>query len=265
MRSLNGDMADFLDKLVKDAEQTLREGYYKVQPSEPHANISLKTMIETCRYNPVIAEMKRASPSLGSIRENIDPTEIAHAIEAGGASGMSVLTEPKHFKGSLEYLRQIQGTTRLPLLMKDIIISPEQIEAGARLGADAVLLIKAIYDRGKGHVNLDSMIEKAHALGLEVLLETHDANEFNATKNTGADLIGINNRDLRTLKVDLEVTRRVLETQSKGDAPIVSESGIKTPGDLLFLRGCGAQAYLIGSSIMASGDIEEAVREFVRA
>lgn len=265
MRSLNGDMTDFLDQLVKDAEQTLKEGYYTAQPSEPHANISLKTMIESCRCNAVIAEVKRASPSLGSIRENINPTEIAHAIEAGGASGMSVLTEPKHFKGSLGYLRQIRGTTKLPLLMKDIIISPEQIEAAARLGANAVLLIKAIYDRGKGHLNLDSMIEKAHALGLEVLLETHNANEFNAAQNTGADLIGINNRDLRTLKVDLEVTRRVLETQSKGGVPIMSESGIKTPGDLLFLRGCGAQAYLIGSSIMASRDIEEAVRGFVRA
>jgi len=178
---------------------------------------------------------------------------------------MSVLTEPKHFKGSLEYLRQIRGTTRLPLLMKDIVISPEQIEAGARLGADAVLLIKAIFDRGKGRANLDNMIAKAHTLGLEVLLETHNADEFNAAQNTGADLIGINNRDLRTLKVDLEVTRRILETHSKGDAPIVSESGIKTPGDLLFLRGCSAQAYLIGSSIMASEDIEEAVRGFVRA
>lgn len=262
---MNGDMADFLDQLVKDAEQTLREGYYTAQSSEPHSTISLRKTIEGCRLNPVIAEMKRASPSLGSIRMNIDPTQIAHAIEAGGASGMSVLTEPKHFKGSLEYLYQIRGTTRLPLLMKDIVISPEQVEAGARLGADAVLLLKAIYDRGKGHVSLDAMIEKAHALGLEVLLETHDADEFNAAQNTGADLIGINNRDLRTLKVDLEVTRRVLETQSKGDAPIVSESGIKTSRDLLFLRGCGAQAYLIGSSIMASGDIEEAVRRLVRA
>ena len=258
-------MADFLDQLVRDAEQTLREGYYTAQPPEPHSTISLRTTIETCRCNPVIAEMKRASPSLGSIRMNIDPTQIAHAIEAGGASGMSVLTEPKHFKGSLEYLRQIRGTTRLPLLMKDIVINPEQVEVGARLGADAVLLIKAIYDRGKGHVSLDAMIEKAHALGLEVLLETHDADEFNAAQNTEADLIGINNRDLRTLKVDLEVTRRVLETHSKGDAPIVSESGVKNPGDLLFLRGCGAQAYLIGSSIMASGDIEEAVRGFVKA
>ena len=258
-------MADFLDQLVRDAEQTLREGYYTAQPPEPHSTISLRTTIESCRYNPVIAEMKRASPSLGSIRMNVDPAQIAHAIEAGGASGMSVLTEPKHFKGSLEYLRQIRGTTRLPLLMKDIVISPEQVEAGARLGADAVLLIKAIYDRDKGHVSLDAMIEKAHTLGLEVLLETHDADEFNAAQNTGADLIGINNRDLRTLKVDLEVTRRVLETHSKGDAPIVSESGVKTPGDLLFLRGCGAQAYLIGSSIMASGVIVEAVRGFVKA
>ena len=258
-------MADFLDQLVRDAEQTLREGYYTAQPPEPHSTISLRTTIESCRYNPVIAEMKRASPSLGSIRMNVDPAQIAHAIEAGGASGMSVLTEPKHFKGSLEYLRQIRGTTRLPLLMKDIVISPEQVEAGARLGADAVLLIKAIYDRDKGHISLDAMIEKAHTLGLEVLLETHDADEFNAAQNTEADLIGINNRDLRTLKVDLEVTRRVLETHSKGDAPIVSESGVKTPGDLLFLRGCGAQAYLIGSSIMASGVIVEAVRGFVKA
>lgn len=265
MRSLNGDMGDFLDRLVKDAEETLKEGYYTAPPSEPHANVSLTTVIERCRYNPVIAEVKRASPSLGSIRENIDPTGIAHAVEAGGASGISVLTEPKHFGGSLEYLREIRGSTGLPLLMKDIIISPEQIEAAAKLGADAVLLIMKAFDRGKGRVSLDSMIDVAHALGLEVLLETHDAKEFNAAMNTGADLIGINNRDLRTLKVDLGVTLRILGSRGKGDAPIVSESGIRTPKDLLLLRGCGTQAFLIGSAIMASGDIEETVRGFVKA
>ena len=258
-------MADFLDQLAKDAGRTLREGYYKVQPSEPYARVSLKAGIEGCRGNPVIAEVKGASPSLGSIREHIDPSGIAQAMEAGGASGISVLTEPKHFRGSLGYLREIRGATGLPLLMKDIIVSPEQIKVAANLGADVVLLIKAIFDRGYGHIGLDSMIYEAHALGIEVLLETHGKGEFKGALRTEADLVGINNRDLGTLEVDLGATLRILKDHRGGGTPIVSESGIRTLGDLLFLRDCGAQAFLIGSAIMASGDVEEAVRGFVTA
>ena len=265
MRSLNENMADFLDQLVNDAERTLRAGYYNVQPSEPHASVSLKACIERCRGNPVITEVKGASPSLGSIRENIDPTGIAHAMEAGGASGMSVLTEPKHFNGSLEYLQEIRGATGLPLLMKDIIVSPEQIKVGANLGADVVLLIKVVFDRGYGHVSLDSMIYEAHARGVEVLLETHDAEEFTEALGTEADHVGINNRNLGTLEVDLGATVRILEGHRGVDKTIVSESGIMTPGDLLFLKGCGAKAFLIGSAIMASGNVEETVRGFVTA
>jgi indole-3-glycerol phosphate synthase len=258
-------MADFLDQLAKDAERTLKEGYYNVQPSEPYARVSLKARIKGCRGNPVIAEVKGASPSLGSIRENIDPTEIARAMEAGGASGISVLTEPKHFRGSLEYLREVRDATELPLLMKDIIISLEQIKVAANLGADVVLLIKAVFDRGYGHVGLDSMIDEAHARGVEVLLETHDSEELTEALSTEADLVGINNRDLRTLEVDLGATLRILEGHRGGETPIVSESGIRTPEDLLFLRGCGAQAFLIGSAIMASGNLVETVRGFVTA
>jgi indole-3-glycerol phosphate synthase len=133
----------YLPKARAHAERTLKEGYYNVQPSESYASVSLKARIEGCRGNPVIAEVKGASPSLGSIRENIDPSGIAHAMEAGGASGISVLTEPKHFRGSLEYLREIRGATELPLLMKDIIVSPEQIKVAARAvisaGADGVI------------------------------------------------------------------------------------------------------------------------------
>jgi indole-3-glycerol phosphate synthase len=258
-------MADFLDQLVKDAERTLKEGYYNVQPSEPHVSVSLKACIEGCRGNPVIAEVKGASPSLGSIRENIDPTGIAHAMEVGGASGISVLTEPKHFNGSLECLREIRGATGLPLLMKDIIVSPEQIKVAVNLGADVVLLIKAVFDRGYGHFSLDSMIYEAHARGVEVLLETHDAEEFTKALGTGADLVGINNRNLGTLEVNLGATVRILKDHRGGEKPIVSESGIRVPGDLLFLRGCGAQAFLIGSAIMASGNVEETVRGFVTA
>jgi indole-3-glycerol phosphate synthase len=265
LRSLKANMVDFLDQLAKDAERTLKEGYYNVQPSESYTNVSLKARIEGCRGNSVIAEVKRASPSLGSIRENIDPSVIAHAMEAGGASGISVLTEPKHFRGRLEYLREIRDATELPLLMKDIIISSEQIKVAANLGANVVLLIKAIYDRGYGHVGLDSMVDEAHALGIEVLLETHDIKEFTEALRTEADLVGINNRDLRTLEVNLGATQSILEDHRRGETPIVSESGIRTSGDLLFLRGCGAQAFLIGSVIMASGDVKEAVRGFVTA
>jgi indole-3-glycerol phosphate synthase len=181
----------------------------------------------------------------------------------GGAVGISVLTEPKHFNGSLQTLTQTREAVNLPILMKDIILSPIQVEAASKLGANAILLIEALFERGYGKMGINEIIEYAHARGLEVLLETHSEPEFLCAGRTNADFIGINNRDLATLKINLETTQRILK--NKPDRLIISESGIQTAGDLQYLRGCGANAFLIGSSIMLTQDIETKVKEFVEA
>jgi indole-3-glycerol phosphate synthase len=257
-------MNDFLDTLAANAKKTIESGYYKnLQATATYPKISFKAAIKDCKANPVITEIKAASPSLGTIRSSINPTEIAKAMQNGGAVGISVLTEPTYFNGSLQTLIQARAAVQLPILMKDIIIYKEQIDAAAKLGANAVLLIQGLFDKGYCELAETEMIAYAHSKGLEVLLETHTEEEYTAALVTGADLIGVNNRNLDTLKNDLATTRQILSAQGKQGRTIVSESGIKTPGHLQFLRGCGADAFLVGSSIMLTDDIEQKVKELV--
>jgi indole-3-glycerol phosphate synthase len=258
-------MSDFLDTLALDAKKTVDSGYYQTPLTAKHKHFSLKQAIQECKANPVITEIKSASPSLGTIREEINPKEIAQAMEKAGAVGISVLTEPKHFNSSLNTLVQAREAVNLPILMKDIIIVPEQIEVAAKIGADAVLLIQALLDRGYCEMDADKMIAYAHGRGLEVLLETHTPEEFKTALDTEADIVGINNRNLATLKIDLNTTKQTLQKYGKGDKIVISESGIKTPSDLQFLRSCGADAYLIGSSIMLTENVVLKVKEFVQA
>ncbi|MCL4409041.1 MAG: indole-3-glycerol-phosphate synthase [Candidatus Bathyarchaeota archaeon] len=256
-------MNDFLDTLAMDAVKTIESGYYQNITARSHHKISLKAAIQNCKTNAVITEIKSASPSLGTIRSNTNPAEIAKAMQRGGAVGLSVLTEPVHFKGSLEALSQARAAVKLPVLMKDVVIVADQIEVAAKIGANAVLLIQALFDRRCTEMGVDKMIAYAHAQGLEVLLEAHNEAEFKAAIETDADLIGINNRNLDTLKIDLKTTQQIIESQGKHGRTVVSESGIKTSGHLQFLRGCGADAFLVGSSIMLTDDIESKVKELV--
>ena len=258
-------MSDFLDVLARDAKETIESGYYeKIEPTQC-LRVSLRNAILESKVNPIITEIKSASPSAGVIRKNVEPNMIAKAMEKGGAVGISVLTEPKHFNGSLEALAQAREAVKLPILMKDIIIIPEQIEAASQLGANAVLLIEGLFERGYCETSVDKMITFAHIRGLEVLLETHAEKEFQSAIETNADLVGINNRDLATLKTDLTITKRILEKHKYNGKIVISESGIKTQEDLRFIRSCGASAFLIGSSIMSTENIEEKVKEFVLA
>jgi indole-3-glycerol phosphate synthase len=258
-------MIDFLETLAMDATKTIDSGYYKTATFTKQPKISLKKAILECKANPVITEIKSASPSLGTIRSQVNSQEIAKAMEKGGAVGISVLTEPKHFNGSLSALIQAREVVKLPLLMKDIIIVVEQIEVAAQIGADAVLLIQGLFDIGCCEMSLDKTMAFAHSRGLEVLLETHSEEEFRLAIETKADLVGINNRNLGTLKIDLNTTKEILKRNSSCGKIVVSESGIKTSEDLRFLRECGAKAFLIGSSIMLTENIEEKVKEFVEA
>jgi len=258
-------MSDFLDTLAWDAKQTVTEGYYKVSTKDTFSPVSLRKAITESRRNAVITEVKAASPSRGTIKTDFDPEKVAAAMENGGATGISVLTEPKHFSGSLSYLKKIRKATKLPILMKDIIINPIQLETASKIGANAVLLIKALFEREYCELGLEEMIVEAHSRKLEVLLETRNEDEFQSAIETDADLLGINNRDLGTLEVDVRVTERILKKYDSHGKVVVSESGVMTPSDLLFLRGCGAQAFLIGSAIMMADNIEKKVKEFVTA
>jgi indole-3-glycerol phosphate synthase len=258
-------MSDYLDVLARVAQINIKDEYYEATKPADGLHLSLKKAILECPNVPVIAEIKTASPSIGVIRKEADPSEIAKAMQKGGVVALSVLTEPKQFNGSLEALAAAREAVKLPIIMKDIILSPVQVYAAAKMGANAVLFIKALFDRGYCERTLDEMIAGAQMLGLEVLLEVHTEPEFQSAVKTDPDLIGINNRDLGTLKVNLNTTKKLLAKHTSNGKIVVSESGIKTVEDIRFLLGSGANAFLIGSAIMSSSNIEEKVKEFVNA
>ena len=205
----------------------------------------------------LIAEVKKASPSAGIIRPDFDPVQIATAYEKGGASCLSVLTDEKFFQGSPDYLRQIRAAVQLPLLRKDFIIDERQILEAVEWGADAILLIVAILS--------DDQLRQFHSLatqaGLAALVEVHDEHELDRALGAGASLIGVNNRDLKTFKVDLATTERLAQRLTGGSpspAPpplLVAESGIHTHADVERLARCGARAILVGESLMRQRDI----------
>ena len=258
-------MTDFLDLLARDAKDTVNSGFYGCSAETSTTHASLKKAILECSRSAIITEIKSASPSAGTLRKDFEVKKIAEAMERGGATGISVLTEPKHFNGTLKNLIETRKAVKLPILMKDIIVSRRQLEAASRIGANAALLIQALFDRGHCECSLEEMIAKAHSENLEVLLETHSGDEFRSAVSGDADIVGINNRDLGTLKVDLSVTKRILEKNAVNSKLIVSESGIKTPEDIRFLTACGVKAFLIGSAIVLADDIEKKVEEFVTA
>ena len=209
----------------------------------------------------LIAEVKKASPSAGVICQDFDPVRIARDYEAAGASCLSVLTDEKFFQGSLEYLRQIRAAVKLPLLRKDFIIDARQIREAIEWGADAILLIVAILD--------DARLKEFHSLatagGLAVLVEAHDEVELQRALNAGAQLIGVNNRDLKTFTVDLATTERLAAALPSGtSAPLlVAESGIHTRADVARLERCGARAILVGESLMRPGNMAAKVSELL--
>jgi len=203
----------------------------------------------------VIAEFKRRSPSAGTLRENAEVDEVVSAFERGGASALSVLTEGPNFDGSLEDLRSARGACDLPILRKDFIVDPYQLHEARAAGADAVLLIVAALQIAQ----LASLHDSARALGLDVLVEVHDDEELQRALSVGADLVGINNRDLRDFSVDVARTS-LLMGEMPASVTVVSESGIATPEQLRSLQQEGVHAVLVGESLMRSPDPESALR-----
>jgi len=213
-----------------------------------------------CRQVNLIAEIKKASPSAGMIRRDFDPRSIAQQYAAAGADALSVLTDRTYFQGSLEHLRAAREEVDLPVLRKDFIIDPYQVYESRAAGADAVLLIAAAMPAGR---LMDLMILAAE-LRMTALVEVHDADELMKVRSmvgfprAGYSLLGINNRDLTTFKVDINTTVRLAELTGV-DVPLVSESGIKTRSDVRRVRRAGAKAVLVGETLMRSGDISAAV------
>lgn len=197
----------------------------------------------------VIAEVKKASPSKGVISPDFDPSAIARNYQANGAQAVSVLTDVNFFQGSLTDLMQVRNTIDLPVLRKDFIIDPLQIEEASRHGADAVLLIAAILETSE----ISHFRQQAAELGMDSLVEVHDEEELQKALGAQPDLIGINNRNLNDFSVDLQTTFR-LQKQIPDDIPVVSESGLHSAADLTMLRQHQICAALIGESLMRAGN-----------
>ena len=197
-----------------------------------------------------ICEVKKASPSKGLIAKDFNPVQQAKEYEAAGAAAISCLTEPDYFLGSNEYLTQIAKNVSLPVLRKDFTVSPAQIYEAKIIGADAVLLITALLDAGE----LKEYFAIAKSLGLDALTEVHDEAELAAALNAGAEIIGVNNRNLCDFTVDLSTSIRLKKLVPPGIA-FVAESGIKTRSDVAELESAGADAVLIGETLMRSGNV----------
>tara|TARA_B100000674_G_C37928646_1_gene956825 strand:- start:363 stop:1193 length:831 start_codon:yes stop_codon:yes gene_type:complete len=201
----------------------------------------------------LIAEIKKASPSKGVIRSNFNPTAIAKAYEAGGAACLSVLTDKPFFQGADEFLIDARNATQLPVLRKDFMLDPFQIYESRSLGADCVLLIMAALSDNEA-ISLEAL---AHDLGMAVLVEVHNAIELDRTVRLSSPLIGINNRNLKTLKVDINTTIE-LSKRIGPDKLLISESGLFSPDDLAQMSDVGANCFLIGESLMSQEDVEAA-------
>ncbi len=256
---------DHLAKLVEDARTRVESGYYETGPVIHRSHASLSKAIRECRSNAIISEVKFSSPSHGRIRDTEPAYLIANSMVKGGACALSVLTEPDNFNGGLKTLLEVAENTTVPVVMKDIIVSPGQLEAGSRAGADAVVIISEVFSRGLGMTGLPEILNKARILGLEVLAEANGIGDFISLKEYGPDLYGINNRDLSTFQIELSTTEIILAHAGTVDRPVVSESGIGSAYDIRRLIKAGAKAFLVGTSIMKSSHIQAKVRELVRA
>ncbi len=259
-------MADILDEIIRRTRADL-EKRKKEYPEEwlgrslafnPFIPRDVVGALKATEENPyrIIAEIKKASPSKGVIREDFDPMVIGQAYEKGGADALSILTEPHWFKGNIEYLGMVRRYVSIPILRKDFIIDRYQILEALVYGADYILLIAKALSRKE----LKDLIEFAHHLGLEVLVEIHDKKDLVKAIFAGANIIGINHRNLETFEMDMQLSHKLIPLIPNSKI-IVAESGIKDHETVVELSRAGADAFLVGEHFMRQEDITKALKE----
>jgi indole-3-glycerol phosphate synthase len=260
---------NYLNNLAENSYKAIDEGVYGNTKYDysGHEPVNLRKSILSCPHAPLITEIKFASPSKGKIVAtsiNTTAIDIASSMVSSGAIGLSIVTQPYLFNGSPEYLGMIRKTVGVPLLMKDIIVSEVQIDSAKRMGADCILLIKSIFDNNLTEGGIEKFADYANKKGVQVIFEVHKDYEFREILElavTRQNLIGINNRDLNDLNVDIATTTKLLQKIDKKRHTIISESGISKAEEIQQLKKAGVDAFLIGTSIMESSDIATKVSE----
>ncbi|WP_010495131.1 indole-3-glycerol phosphate synthase TrpC [Paenibacillus elgii] len=257
----------FLDRIVATKRQEVASLKERITIAEMEKTIAglapclgFERALSAGRKRPMglIAEVKKASPSKGLIREDFEPVRLAKAYEEAGADCLSVLTDAPYFQGSNDYLSRVRQAVGVPLLRKDFTIDPHQIYEARCIGADAILLIAAI-------LTTEQMREYqsiARSIGLDVLIEVHDQEELARVLELNPTMIGINNRNLQTFVTDLHTTEQLVDSIPKGTT-VVSESGISKPEEIEWLRSVGAHAVLVGEHFMRQPDVSEAVHDLM--
>ncbi|WP_163099488.1 indole-3-glycerol phosphate synthase TrpC [Peribacillus alkalitolerans] len=246
---------NILEKIIEEKQREVLLLKQLNLKESNRATISLFMALQEKTPVGIIAEIKRASPSKGMINERVDPVEQARLYEKNGAAAISVLTDSAFFKGSFEDLEAVRKAVNIPILCKDFIIDPVQIQKAKQAGADAILLIVAALSKEELH----RLFDVAKLYGLEALVEVHDEKELAIAMELGAKLIGINNRNLKTFQVDLETTERL--AKGGGNHTLISESGIVNSEDVRRVVKAGAKGILVGETLMRADNIEAVFQE----
>jgi len=254
-------MTDILDRFIKNAKENIKAGYYGEYVKGDFPTRSLKNVLEANEFS-LIAEVKHSSPAGDYSSGEMDVKKLAERYREGGARAISVVVEPRIFRGKLAHVGQAKSAN-LPVLFKDFIVDEKQIRAAAEIGSDSVLLIMGLIDRiGE---DVDSYIDCAKGYGLETVLEVFNMDEMERAVKTDADIIGINNRDLTTLKVDLQTTRKLMEGVGEFNKPVISESGIRNGEDASFVKTLGVSGILVGTALWTCDDLMGKLKELTNA
>lgn len=251
-----------LDEIIGYKKTELEERKKKISirrlETEIEKRLPIRGFLKKSKKIQLIAELKKASPLKGIIREDFVPVKLAKICEENGADALSILTDEKYFKGSLDYINLVKEAAGIPILRKDFIIDEYQVIESRACGADAVLLLASIL----GYKDIQRFLDLSRDFGLKCLVEVHSDDDLKMVLDTSAEIVGINNRDLKTFTVDIKNTERLI-SKIPGEKVIVSESGISKRADVKYMEGLGIDAVLIGTAIMSAEDVGAKIRELL--